>query len=74
LICGAADCRHPKTAEDFLKLSPSPKVCLASPVPFFFHGLAEPSSHSRFFFIGTGQAAAIGFGHAALRRKGRQRH
>ncbi|KAF8718210.1 hypothetical protein HU200_025701 [Digitaria exilis] len=25
LICGAADCRHPKTAEDFLKLSPSPK-------------------------------------------------
>ena len=31
MICGAADCRHPKTAEDFLKLSPSPKVFLASP-------------------------------------------
>jgi hypothetical protein len=30
LIRGAADCRHPKTAEDFVRLSPSPKVCPSS--------------------------------------------
>jgi hypothetical protein len=49
LICGAADCQHPKTAEDFFKLSPSPKVCLLPPflatllVP---RGSAQPSSHA----------------------------
>jgi hypothetical protein len=46
LICGAADCQHPKTAEDFFKLSPSPKVCLLSPFLAIPRGSAQPSSHA----------------------------
>jgi hypothetical protein len=31
-----ADCRHPKTVEDFIKMSPSPKVCPSSSPIFEF--------------------------------------
>jgi hypothetical protein len=74
-------CRLPASEDGrgFLQAEPQPQGLPPSAVP------CDPSCSTGvsstlisrfffFFFIGTGQAAAIGFRHAAVRRKGRQRH
>jgi hypothetical protein len=68
-------CRLPASEDGrgFLQAEPQPQGLPPFAVPCDSTRVSS-TLISRFFFIGTGQAAAIGFRHAAVRRKGRQRH